>query len=158
MNKPRTDDWAFENGKERLWWAENATGHIFFTSPMSPLPPGFARFSTTNPKQMDRLFSRMHDQEREQNEKFIERLYNQGREKYDMLRSNLRNRLMASGVSDAEKNIIRASLKLMDERDHKAQQNNVRGVSYLQEMDEHQYKVSNEEDEHEKELRKQSVN
>ena len=132
MNKPRTDDWAFENGKERLWWAENATGHIFFTSPMSPLPPGFARFSTTNPKQMDRLFSRMHDQEREQNEKFLERLYTQGREKYDMLRSNLRNRLMASGVSDAEKNIIRASLKLMDERDHKAQQNNVRGVSYLQ--------------------------
>ena len=158
MNKPRTDDWAFENGKERLWWAENATGHIFFTSPMSPLPPGFARFSTTNPKQMDRLFSRMHDQEREHNEKFLERLYTQGREKFDRLRSNLRNRLMASGVSDAEKNIIRASLKLMDERDHKAQQNTVRGVSYLQEMDEHQYKVSNEEDEHEKELRKQSVN
>ena len=119
---PKTDDWAFENGKERLWWAENATGHIFFTSPMSPLPPGFARFSTTNPKQMDRLFSRMHDQEREQNEKFLERLYTQRREKYDMLRSNLRNRLMASGVSDAEKNIIRASLKLMDERDHRAQQ------------------------------------
>ncbi len=102
---------------------------------MSPLPIGFARYSTTNPKEMDRLFNRMHDQEREQNEKFLERLYTQGREKYDMLRSNLRNRLMASGVSDAEKNIIRASLKLMDERDHKAQQNTVRGVSAMQETE-----------------------
>ena len=133
--KPRTDDWAFQNGKERLWYAENAAGHIFFTSPMSPLPLGFARYSTTNPKEMDRLFNKMHAQERESNERFVETLYNRNRERYDQLRSNLRNRLMASGVSDAEKNIIRASLKMMDERDHKMQQNNVYGVSGMQESE-----------------------
>lgn len=132
---PRRDEWAYENGKEKLWYAENAVGHIFFTSPMSPLPAGYARFSTTNPKEMDRLFNRMHAQERNQNEQFIEKLYNRNRDKYDALRSNLRNRLMMSEVSNAEKNIIRASLKLMDDRDHKMQQNTVYGVSSMQETE-----------------------
>ena len=127
--------WEYENGKERLWWCENAVGHIFFTSPMSAVPAGFVRRSTTNPKEMDRMFTRMHAQERESNEKLIENLYSRNREKYDQLRSNLRNRLMSAGGSDAEKNIIRASLKLMDERDHKAQQNTVYGVSAMQESD-----------------------
>lgn len=127
------DDWNFENGKECLWWAENAVGHIFFTSPLSPLPVGYMRQSTTNPKEMDRLFNRMHEQERDQNEKMIESLYNRNREKYDVLRSTLRDRLSMAGVSNAEKNIIRASLKLMDERDFKMQQNNVYGVSAMQE-------------------------
>jgi hypothetical protein len=130
------NSWTRENGKERLWWAENATGHIFFTSPFSPLPAGFARKSTTNPKEMDRLFNRMHEQEREANEKHIEALYSRGREHYDRLRSALRTRLQSAGVSDAEKNIIRASLKLMDEKDAKMQQNNVYGVSAMQESPE----------------------
>jgi hypothetical protein len=146
--KPRTDDWAFENGKERLWYAENAAGHIFFTSPMSPLPPGFARYSTTNPKEMDRLFNKMHAQEREANERFVEQLYSRNREKYEALRSALRDRLNAAGVSDAEKNIIRASLALMDERDQKMQQNTVYGVSAMQEGDAHEIKVRDEEKKH----------
>jgi hypothetical protein len=129
----RTDDWNFENGKERLWWAENASGHVFFTSPLSLLPIGYIRRSTTNPKEMDRLFNRMHEQEHERNEKMVESLYNRNREKYDVLRSTLRDRLSMAGVSNAEKNIIRAALKLMDERDFKMQQNTVYGVSAMQE-------------------------
>ena len=42
---------------------------------------------------------------------------------------------MSAGVSDGEKNIIRASLALMEERDHRMQQNNVFGVSGLQEKE-----------------------
>ena len=73
MNRPRTDDWAFENGKERLFWAENAVGRdkCSLPAPCLPLPAGFARYSTTNPREMDRLFTRMHEQEREHNEKII---------------------------------------------------------------------------------------
>lgn len=129
-------DWTQENGKEKLWYAENpATKHIFFTSPMSRIPPGFVRKSTTNAREMDRLFNRMHEQERESNERLVERLYNRGREHYDRLRSALRSRLRSGSTSDAEKNIIRASLKLMDERDSKMQQNNVYGVSAMQETE-----------------------
>lgn len=131
------NSWTRENGKEKLWFAENpVTMHIFFTSPFSPLPAGFVRRSTTNPREMDRLFNRVHEQEREANEKFIEKLYSRGREHYDNLRSTLRTRLNSAGVSNAERNIIRASLKLMDEKDAKMQQNTVYGISAMQESEE----------------------
>jgi hypothetical protein len=122
--------------RERLFYAENAAGRIYFTSPMSPLSPGYALRSTTNPREMDRIFNRMHAQEREQNEKFLEGLYNRGRERYDQVRRALINRLGLGSVSDAEKNIIRASLKLMDEKDSKMQENNVYGISGMQEAPE----------------------
>jgi hypothetical protein len=153
-------DWNTENGREKLWFAENPlTKRIFFTSPMSPLPPGYIRKSTTSPREMDRLFNRMHDQEREANEKLVEKIYNRGREHYDRLRSALRSRLQSGSTSDAEKNIIRASLKLMDEKDSKMQQNNVYGVSAMQEASEplparnttvmiENYKVNHAYDEH----------
>ena len=129
-------DFAKENGKEVLWWAENAAGYIYFTSPMSPLPAGFMLKSTKNPKEMDRLFNRMHAQEREKNEKMIEQIYTRGREHYERLRSALSQRIQSAGVSEAEKGIIRESLKLMDARDFKMQQNNVFGVSAMQEKEE----------------------
>lgn len=133
----REPDWNRMNGKECLWWQENAVGRIIFpTSPVSPIQPGYALRHTTNPKEMDRLFNRIHQQEKEQNEKFIEKLYNRGRDYYEGIRSALMTLLTSAGVSDAEKNIIRASLQLMNERDHKAQQNTVYGVSAMQESTE----------------------
>ncbi|HWF62930.1 MAG TPA: hypothetical protein VN666_21840 [Nitrospira sp.] len=129
-------DYSFENGKEVLWYAEHyQTKRIFFTSPLSPVPHGYVRHCTKNPKEMDRLFNRMHEQERAKNEQVIEGILTRGREHYDRLRSALRTRLQSAGVSDAEKNIIRASLKLMDERDSKMQQNTVYGVSAMQESE-----------------------
>ena len=41
------------------------------------------RKSTKNPREMDRLFNRMHEQEREANERLIEKIYNRGRDYYD---------------------------------------------------------------------------
>lgn len=129
-------DWTTENGKERLWYAENpVTKRVFFTSPMSPLPSGYVRKCTTEPREMDRVFNRMHEQEREHNEKMIEQIYNRGREYYERARSELKRRLSSASTSEAEKNIIRASLKLMDERDSKMQENHVYGVSSMQETE-----------------------
>lgn len=130
-------DWTRENGKEKLWYAENpVTKRVFFSSPMSRMPPGYILKSTTSPREMDKLFTRMHEQEREHNEKLIEGIYNQGREHYEAKRNALKQRLQSAGVSDAEKNIIRAALKLMDEKDFKMQQNNVYGISAMQEAPE----------------------
>lgn len=129
-------DWTTENGKERLWYAENpVTKRVFFTSPFSPLPAGYVRKATTEPKEMDRVFNRMHEQEREHNEKMIEQIYSRGREYYERARSELKRRLSSASTSEAEKNIIRASLKLMDERDSKMQENHVYGVSSMQETE-----------------------
>lgn len=136
MSKLQTDDnsWTTENGREKVWYAENpATQRIYFTSPMSDLQPGYVLKSTTNPKEMDRLFNLMHEQEREHNEKLIEQLYSRGREYYEKRRSALLSRLRTAGVTEVEKGIIRKALQLMDEKDAKMQQNTVYGVSAMQE-------------------------
>ena len=122
--------------KETVWYAENAEGRIYLCSQQSDLKPGYALRSTNKPSEMDKLFARLSRQEHEQNEKFIEKLWSRGRENYDRMRSELTRKLNLGSTSNAERAIIRASLKLMDEKDFKAQQNTVYGVSALQEAPE----------------------
>lgn len=119
--------------KERLYWAENAVGRVYLSSPASTLQPGYILKSTTYPREMDRIFQRLHDQERAHNEQFIERLYNRGREYYEARRKGLINKLGSAATSEAEKGIIRQALKLMDEKDSKMQKNSVYGVSSMEE-------------------------
>lgn len=132
-----SNDFTRENGKEVLWYAENAVGRIIHpVSPMSDLPPGYALRSTKSPKEMDRVFARMHDQEREANEKRIEQLWGRGRENFEEMRSRLRARLSSSSATNLEKSIVRAALSLMDQKQHDAEQNTVYGVSAMQEAPE----------------------
>ena len=86
----RKDDWAFENGKEVLHYDQNpATGHVVMTSPMTPHRIGYNRHKTNQPKEMDRVFRKLHEQEREANEKLIEKIWARGREHYEALRGRL---------------------------------------------------------------------
>ena len=99
---------------------------------MSPIRPGWVRKSTTSPREMDRIFDRMHAQEREQNERMLEQLASRGREYYERVRSTMRDRLNSAGVSDAEKNIIRAALKLMAKKRRRCSRTPSTDVSALQ--------------------------
>jgi hypothetical protein len=122
--------------KETVYYAENAAGRIYLCSPQSDLKEGYALRSTNKASEMDKLFSRISRQEHEQNEKFIEKMWSRGRENYERMRSELNRKLNLGSTSNAERAIIRASLKLMDEKDRKAQENHVYGVSALQEAPE----------------------
>lgn len=122
--------------RERLYYAENVVGYVYLASQQSNLKPGFMLKSTTNPKEMDRIFARLNQQERDHNEKMLEQLYSRGRQAYENKRDYLRGRLASSGCSPAEKTMIREALRLMDERDRKMQQNTVYGVSGVQEAPE----------------------
>lgn len=133
ISSKRQDDWAFENGKEKLFWAENAVGRVYLTSPMSPLQVGYILKSTTVPREMDRIYDKLNAQEREHNEKFMEALYLRNREKYEATRSALMQKLGSGSTSPAEKNLIREALKLMDEKDSKMQKGSVTGVAAIQE-------------------------
>jgi hypothetical protein len=103
------------------------------SSPASTLQPGYMLKSTTYPREMDRIFQKIHDQERAHNEQLIEKLYNRGREYYEARRKGLINKLGSTATSEAEKGIIREALKLMDEKDSKMQKNSVYGVSAMEE-------------------------
>jgi hypothetical protein len=133
-SKPKpNEDWAYENGKEVVWVDENpVTKHVILTSPMSPRRHGYNRTKTSTPSEMDRIFSRLNEQERAANEKLVENIYHRGRAFYETARSRLLQRLMASDCREWEKAFIRESLRLMDERDSKMQQNTVYGVSSMQ--------------------------
>lgn len=129
----RKDDWAFENGKEVLWYDQNpATGHVVMTSPMTPHRIGYNRHKTNQPKEMDRVFRKLHEQEREANEKLIEKIWARGREHYEALRCRLMQRLTATGVKEWEKAFIREALQRMADRDHANQENTRYGVSAME--------------------------
>jgi hypothetical protein len=100
---------------------------------MTPLRNGFNRHKTNQPQEMDRVFRKIHEQEREKNEQVIEKLWSRGREYYEVLRSRLNQRLLSVTTSEWEKSFIRESLRLMNERDHEAQKNTKFGVSAMEE-------------------------
>ena len=132
----RKEDWAFENGKEVLHWDENPVTHrVVLTAPFSPRRHGFNRHKTNQPKEMDRVFRKLAAQEHEDNEKFVEKLYMRGRAFYETARSRLTQRLLSVDCQEWEKAFIREALRLMDERDHKMQQNTVYGVSSMEETE-----------------------
>ena len=134
--KKTGSEWSFENGKEVLFYDENPiTKQVVITSPVTPYRHGFNRHKTNQPKEMDRVFRKMHEQEREKNEVLIEKIWIRGRAYYERLRSNLNQRLLSCETSEWEKSFIRESLRLMDERDHEAQQNTKYGVSALEETE-----------------------
>ena len=132
MKHQQPDDWTRENGKEKLWWQENAVGRVFLSSPMSRLAVGYVLKSTTRPREMDRIYDKMNAQEREHNQQLLDDLFNRNRAKYDATRSKLMTKL-ASGASNAEKNLIREALKLMDAKEEKMRKNSVTGVADIQE-------------------------
>ena len=130
------NDWSRENGKEVIWFDENpATTQVVMTSPLTPLRNGFNRHKTNQPKEMDRVFRKIHEQEREKNEQVIEKLWSRGREYYEVLRSRLNQRLLSVTTSEWEKSFIRESLRLMNERDHEAQKNTKFGLSAMEESE-----------------------
>ena len=132
-SKKTGSEWSFENGKEVLYFDENPiTKQVVITSPISPYRHGFNRHKTNQPKEMDRVFRKMHEQERQKNEQLIEKIWNRGRAYYDALRSRLNQRMLSCETSEWEKSFIRESLRLMNERDHEAQQNTKYGVSALE--------------------------
>ena len=129
----RKDDWAFENGKEILWYLENPqTRVVQITAPMAPIPHGFVRHKTNQPKEMDRVFRKLNEQEREKNQAVLDQLWGRGRAYYEALRGRLMERLVSADTKEWEKAIIRESLRLMNERDHESQKNHQYGVSQME--------------------------
>jgi hypothetical protein len=130
------DEWCFENGKECIWYDENPqTGHVILTSPMTPRRHGYVRHRTTKPKEMDRVFRKLHVQEREKNEDLIRRIWERGKDKYEALRSRLYQRLASADCKEWEKSFIREALQRMADRDFENQKNTLYGVSAMEEQE-----------------------
>lgn len=120
------------NGVEKLWWAQNAQGHCYLTSPSSPLRAGYQRFSTTTPSEMDRVFAILDRQTKAEHGKLTYELYLRRKDLIDKWRSDIRARMTAADCSNAERDVLRAALKACDAREEKLNRNSVYGVSAMQ--------------------------
>src|ERR1700761_4897744 len=107
------------NGIEKLVYAKNSSGYIYLTSPTSPLRPGFIRYSTTTPSEMDKIFAKLDQQTRAENANLTYELYMRRKHLIDEWRSNIRSRMISTDCSDAERDILRAALAACDSREEK---------------------------------------
>lgn len=120
------------NGVEKLFYCKNAAGWIYLTSPASPVKPGFVRYSTTVPAEMDKVFARLAQQTRAENENLTYALYVRRKDLIDKWRGDIRARMIASDCSNEERDILRAALAACDRREEKLNRNTVYGVSAMQ--------------------------
>ncbi|MDE2099397.1 MAG: hypothetical protein KGL39_19250 [Patescibacteria group bacterium] len=120
------------NGIEKLYYAKNTYGHVYLTTPYSPLKPGYIRYSTTVPSEMDKIFAKMDEQVRSENEGLNYKLYLRRKEQIEKWRSDIRSRMLSSECSDEERDILRVALTACDNRERKLMENNAYGVSEMQ--------------------------
>lgn len=119
------------NGKEKLWWAQNAQGYVYLTQPESPLRPGFQKFSTTTPSEMDRIYAKLDTQEKAHYAQMTRRMYEQRKDFIETNLSNLRTRL-ANSSNEGEKDVIRIWLKAFQNRMDMLLNQTVHGVAEIQ--------------------------
>jgi hypothetical protein len=119
------------NGKERLVWAENAHGYVYLTSEYSPLKPGFQRFSTVTPSEMDRIFAKLDKQEKIHFARMTEAMFNKNKAWMEQKLSNLRTKLANSNDVE-ERAVIRAWIQAFNNKMDRMMKNTVYGVSAMQ--------------------------
>lgn len=120
------------NGIEKLWYCTNSLGRVFLTSPQSPVPPGYLRTFTTDPKEMDRIYAKLDAQTKREHAEMTEADYHRRKGRIDQWRSDIRSRMVSADCSDAERGILRAALVACDKREEKLNRNTVYGVSAMQ--------------------------
>lgn len=120
------------NGLEKLVYAKNTHGYVYLTSLGSPLKPGFIRYATTVPAEMDKVFATLAQQTRAENENLTYQLYMRRKASIDKWRSDIRARMISSDCSAAERDILVAALAACDHREEKLNRNSVHGVSAMQ--------------------------
>lgn len=124
------------NGSDKLWWMQRSDGHVYLTSPESPVPPMHERFSTTIPSEMDRIFRKLDQQTKEEHGHLTETLYLQRKDRIDQWRSDIRARMQQSDCSAMEKAFLQAALRANDKREEKLNRNTVYGISAMQTTEE----------------------
>lgn len=120
------------NGFEKLYYCENSEGRVFLTSPESPIPPGYMRHETTNPRTMDLIFAKMDAQTKREHQQMTEEDFNRRKEKIDRWRSDIRLRMQSVECTAMEKAFLESALRACDKREEKLNRNTVYGVSSMQ--------------------------
>ena len=120
------------NGVEKLVYCKNASGYIYLSSMASPVKPGFVRYATTIPAEMDKVFAKLAQQTREENEHLTYALYMRRKGMIDKWRGDIRARMVSAECSNEERDILKAALAASDRREEKLNRSTVYGKSAMQ--------------------------
>ena len=119
------------NGRERLYWQQNAEGHVFLSDPASPVKRGFQLFSTVTPSEMDRIFAKIDRQEKKRHAEMTEAVWGRQKAWIEGQQSNIRHKI-ANSRNEAEKDFLRAWLQAFDNKMDKLMKNTVYGIAAMQ--------------------------
>ena len=122
-------------GDESVWYCENSGGHVFLTTPESPVPEGFQRFHATTVWEVERVWKRLDQQERRAAEQMTEKIFLQRMAKIQVIKSGLEQRKLAADCSNAERDFIRESIKVLNRKEDTLNKCSVYGVAYMQQKE-----------------------
>ena len=122
-------------GDDSVYYCENSAGHVFLTTPESPIPEGFQRFHATTVWEVERIWKRIDQQEKRDAERMTETMYLQRKAKLEAMKSHLATRMASSDCSNAEKDFIRESLKVLNRKEDILNSHSVYGVAFMQQKE-----------------------
>ena len=130
-------------GKDSVVWYENKTSPeyekgwaiIAGHSTESSCPHGFIRRVAELASDCEKVWKRVHEQERKRYEQMSEMEYSRRSGKIAEIRSKMNNELLQSN-NEAEKDFLRAALKMLAEKEHRMQTNSIYGIAAMQAFEE----------------------
>ena len=122
-------------GSDSVYYCENSAGHIFITSPYSPVPEGFVRKVADTAADAERVWKRVDEQTRRDHAQLTEADYARRAERITRFRSSLQSRMTSAECSQFERDAIRYALDFCDRKEQELNRNTVYGVAAMQERE-----------------------
>jgi len=120
---------------DKVYYCEDSGGHIFLTTPESPIPEGFIRLTAETVPDIERVWKRLDQQERRRMERMNEEDFKKREAQINAFRSRLHERMKATDCSPVEKDMIRYSLDFLQRKQDALYKNSVYGVAKMQESE-----------------------
>lgn len=129
-------------GREKVCYQENAAGHVFLSSPQSPIKEGFELRYAETARDADRIFARLSKIEEEKAKKMNEAEYNRRKAMLEKWKDGMIAKL--SGLpNDFSRDFVKAAIQAAENKLARLEKNSVYGVSAMQESEEHVAPASN---------------
>lgn len=120
-------------GDDAVWYAENNAGRVYITISGAPPKEGYAIKCAETVPQVEWLWKKLDQQEREQAQRMNEAIYNRRSSNIALMRSHLRQRAMSVDCSPLERDFISQAQQILDRKQDAMDKFSVYGVAAMQE-------------------------
>ena len=122
-------------GSESVVYCENSAGHVFLTTVESPIPEGFIRKVAETVWDVEAVWKKLDQQEREEAARMSKAIYDKRQAGVRALRDFANRRMAASDCGTAEKDFLREWIEILNRKQSVMDNFSVYGVAYMQERE-----------------------